>query len=124
MFRRTDLWKQTIHIDASDIGFVRPGDPVALKIEPYNYLEHGYIEGHLRVLSADTFTTAGDGNDTPVRPYYKGYVSLDKVKLHDVPKDFALVHGMPVTADLKVGSETAIVLSFDWGVAKRRRVNA
>lgn len=97
-----------IHIDASDIGFVRPGDPVALKIEPYNYLEHGYVEGHLRVLSADTFTTTGEGNETPVRPYYKGYVSLDKVDLHDVPKDFALVHGMPVTADVKVGQRTLL----------------
>ncbi|MET1025937.1 MAG: HlyD family type I secretion periplasmic adaptor subunit [Dongiaceae bacterium] len=97
-----------IHIDASDIGFVRPGDPVALKIESFNYLEHGYVEGHLRVLSADTFATAGDGNDTPVRPYYKGYITLDKVKLHDVPKDFALVHGMPVTADLKIGQRTLL----------------
>src|SRR6266403_3072298 len=60
-----------IRIDADDIGFVRPGDPVAIKLAPYTYLEHGYVEGHLRVLSADAVTTTEDRNAAPARPYYK-----------------------------------------------------
>jgi multidrug efflux pump subunit AcrA (membrane-fusion protein) len=97
-----------IHIDAQEIGFVRPGDPVAIKVEAYNYLEHGYVEGHLRVLSADSFTTSDDDKATPVRPYYKGYIKLDHVDLHDVPSDFKLVQGTPVTADIQVGKRTLL----------------
>jgi HlyD family type I secretion membrane fusion protein len=97
-----------IHIDAQEIGFVRPGDPVAIKVEAYNYLEHGYVEGHLRVLSADAFTTSDDDKATPVRPYYKGYIKLDHVDLHDVPSDFKLVQGTPVTADIQVGKRTLL----------------
>lgn len=97
-----------VRIDAEEIGFVRPGDPVTLKVEAYNYLEHGTAEGHLRVLSADAFTTTDDDKATPVRPYYKGYVTLDRVMLHDVPKDFKLVQGTPVTADIQVGKRTLL----------------
>lgn len=99
-----------VHIDAQEIGFVRPGDPVAIKVEAYNYLEHGTVEGHLRVLSADAFTTTDDDKATPVRPYYKGYVTLDRVDLHGVPKDFKLVQGTPITADIEVGKRT--ILSY------------
>jgi len=97
-----------IHIDAQEIGFVRPGDSVAIKVESYNYLEHGYVEGRLRVLSADAFTTSDDEKATPVRPYYKGYVALDRVELHGVPPDFKLVQGTPVTADIQVGKRTLL----------------
>jgi HlyD family type I secretion membrane fusion protein len=97
-----------IRIDADDIGFVRPGDPVAIKLAPYTYLEHGYVEGHLRVLSADAVTTTEDRNAAPTRPYYKGYVTLDRVRLRDVPKDFKLLQGTPVTADIKVGQRTLL----------------
>jgi hemolysin D len=97
-----------VHIDAQEIGFVRPGDPVAIKVEAYNYLEHGYVEGHLRVLSADAFTTSDDDKAMPVRPYYKGYVRLDHVGLHDVPSDFKLMQGTPVTADIQVGKRTLL----------------
>ncbi len=97
-----------VHIDAQEIGFVRPGDPVAIKVEAYNYLEHGMVEGHLRVLSADAFTTSDDDKATPVRPYYKGYVTLDRVDLHGVPTDFRLVQGTPITADIQVGKRTLL----------------
>ena len=97
-----------VRIDAQQIGFVRPGDPVTIKVEAYNYLEHGTVEGHLRVLSADAFTTADDDKATPVRPYYKGYVTLDRVDLHGVPQDFRLVQGTPVTADIQVGKRTLL----------------
>jgi HlyD family type I secretion membrane fusion protein len=97
-----------VHIDAQEIGFVRPGDPVAIKVEAYNYLEHGTVEGHLRVLSADAFTTTDGDKATPVRPYYKGYVTLGRIDLHGVPDDFKLVQGTPVTADIQVGKRTLL----------------
>jgi hemolysin D len=97
-----------IRIDADDIGFVRPGDPVAIKLAPYTYLEHGYVEGHLRVLSADAFTTTGERNAELVRPYYKGFVDIDRIRLRDVPRDFKLLQGTPVTADIKVGQRTLL----------------
>ena len=97
-----------IRIDADDIGFVRPGDPVTIKLAPYSYLEHGYVEGHLRVISADAFTTSDDRNAPPARPYYKGYVDIDRLRLRDVPADFKLQQGTPIVADIRVGQRTLL----------------
>lgn len=97
-----------IAIDARDIGFIRPGDRVAVKLEAYNYLEHGYAEGHVRVISEDAFTTDQDGAKTAVRPFYKAIVVLDKPALHNVPESFRLLPGMPLTGDVIVGSRTLL----------------
>ena len=97
-----------IAIDARDIGFIRTGDKVAVKLAAYNYLEHGYAEGHVKVISEDAFTTDEDGGKMPVRPYYKATVVLDKTALQNVPDGFRLIPGMPLTGDVIVGSRTLL----------------
>jgi HlyD family secretion protein len=46
-----------IGINPVDVGFVRPGDRVILKLDPYNYLEHGWVEGRVRWISEGTYAT-------------------------------------------------------------------
>jgi HlyD family secretion protein len=46
-----------IGINPVDIGFVRPGDRVILKLDPYNYVEHGWAEGKVSWISEGTYTT-------------------------------------------------------------------
>jgi hemolysin D len=97
-----------IVVDAKDVGFVRTGDPVTVKVDAYDYLEHGAAEGHLSVLSGNSFTPNAETNGPPGRPYYKGHVTLDRVHLTGVPQDFRLVPGMTVTADIRVGKRTLL----------------
>jgi HlyD family type I secretion membrane fusion protein len=97
-----------ISIDARDIGFIRTGDRVAVKLEAYNYLQHGYAEGQVKVISEDAFTTAQDGGKTAVRPFYKATIVLDKTTLHNVPEGFRLIPGMPLTGDVIVGDRTLL----------------
>ncbi len=97
-----------VSIDARDIGFIRPGDRVAVKLEAYNYLQHGYAEGHVKVISEDAFNTTEDGGKTAVRPFYKATVVLDKTDLANVPNGFRLIPGMPVTGDVIVGDRTLL----------------
>lgn len=97
-----------VSIDARDIGFIRAGDRVAVKLEAYNYLQHGYAEGHVKVISEDAFNTADDGGKTAVRPFYKATVVLDKTDLSNVPNGFRLIPGMPVTGDVIVGDRTLL----------------
>lgn len=97
-----------VAIDARDIGFVRDGDPVSIKVEAYNYLRHGTVQGHVKLISEDTFKQDEDNKQTPVRPYYRALVTIDKVALANVPQGFKLNTGMPVTADVKVGERTLL----------------
>lgn len=97
-----------VAIDARDIGFVRDGDPVSIKVEAYNYLRHGTVQGHVKLISEDTFKQDENNKQAPVRPYYRAVVTIDKADLANVPAGFKLNTGMPITADVKVGERTLL----------------
>jgi hemolysin D len=89
-------------IATRDVGFMRPGDPATLKIEAFNFAEHGVVEGKVRWISEDAFTT--DDNGAPTPAYYRARISIEAVKLVDVPSSFRLIPGMTLAADVKVGT--------------------
>jgi hemolysin D len=93
-----------IQIATRDVGFLRPGDPATMKIEAFNFAEHGTIAGALRWVSEDAFTV--DGNGTPVSAYYRARIRIEAVNLIDVPGSFRLIPGMTLLADVKVGSRS------------------
>lgn len=95
-----------IEVEASvstrDVGFVRPGDPVSIKIDAFNVAEHGTADGKVRWISEDAFTTDNNGN--AVAPYYKVRIAVTAMHLVDVPASLRLIPGMTLTADIKVGT--------------------
>jgi hemolysin D len=97
------------HINARDVGFIRPGDPATIKITAFNYAQHGTAQGRVRWISDGTFTS-DDGK--PVPPYYKVRIGLTKVALRNVPKSFRLIPGMTLTSDIHVGRRSAFMYMF------------
>ncbi len=108
------------NIAGRDDGFVHVGDPVAVKFDTFPFSLYGMAEGTVRIVSPDSFTAADTqssrspgavplpGNSP--EPYYRARISIDQVNLHNVPPNFRISPGMPVTADVKVGKRT--VLSY------------
>ncbi len=123
-------------VDGRDAGFVHLGDPVTIKFETFPYFVYGIARGTLKVMSADSFKqpmaassqlTKGMGDsgtssspssvssepeartdETAGTFFYRARVSIDEMLLHDLPSGFHLSPGMPVTADIKVGTRTPI----------------
>lgn len=95
-----------ITIRSREIGFVRPGDPVTLKVDTFNFVEHGFAKGHIRWISEGSFTV--DENNQPVEPYYKARVSIDELRFTRVPASFRLVPGMTLTADIHIGDRSVL----------------
>lgn len=105
------------NVPGNDAGFVHDGDTVTVKLDTFPFTQYGYVEGTVRFVSADSFTSnpnesrargaAPQGTDT-MPAFYRSRISLDEVKLHDTPASFHIVPGMPVTADIKVGKRTAM----------------
>jgi hemolysin D len=100
-----------LHIAARDIAFVRVGDETTVKLDPFNFIEHGTAEGKVRSISEGAFTTDDNGlptdnNGQPITPYYKVRVALDPLKLHDVPEGFRLVPGMTLSGDIHAGTHS------------------
>lgn len=91
-----------VQIASRDVGFLRPGDPATMKIDAFNFAEHGDVEGRVMWISDDAFTT--DDNGVPTPAYYRARISIDAIKLVDVPSAFRLIPGMTLSADVKVGT--------------------
>jgi hemolysin D len=93
-----------IRVASRDVGFVRAGDRCVLKIEAFNYMEHGTAEGSIRWVSDNAFTT--DDNNQPAEAYYKARCSVDQTHFVDVPAKFRLIPGMTLQADVNVGTRS------------------
>ena len=104
---------------ASDSGFVHVGDQVMIKFAAYNYAQYGMAHGTVRIISPDSFSGFDDQRNPTgalpppsqgpqAEPYYRARISIDKIELHDTPRGFSLVPGMPVTADILVGKRTLL----------------
>ena len=93
-----------VEIASHDIGFVRPGDAATLKVDAFNFTEHGVAEGRVRWISEDAFTT--DENGAPTPAYYRARIAIKAMKFVDVPSAFRLIPGMLLSADIKVGARS------------------
>jgi HlyD family secretion protein len=93
-----------IHISARDVGFIRVGDDTTIKLDAYNFIEHGTVDGKVRSISEGAFTA--DENNTPVEPYYKVRVTLLPITLRNVPTGFRLVPGITLTGDIHIGTRS------------------
>jgi len=102
------------NIAGHDNGFVHVGAPVAVKFDTFPFAQHGLADGTVRTVSADSFTPQDEpgrrsgANPGSTEPFYRSRITLDDVKLHNVPAGFRVVPGMPVTADIKVGKRTVL----------------
>jgi HlyD family type I secretion membrane fusion protein len=95
-----------VNVAAGDIGFIKIGDPVQLKLDAYRYTQHGTARGVIDTISEGSFIT--DDNMTPVEPYFKIRVVIKEVHLRNVPADFRLIPGMTLVGDIMVGKRTML----------------
>jgi len=105
------------NIAGRDDGFVQAGAPVAIKFDTFPFSQYGMAHGIVRTISADSFSVQDDGkmlsglvqaNTSSTEPFYRSRITIDDVKLHDVPAGFRIVPGMPVTVDIEVGKRTIL----------------
>jgi HlyD family secretion protein len=105
------------NVSGRDSGFVHVGDTVSVKFDTFPFSQYGMAEGMVKILSPNSFsaveeartpTGAGPVSSANTEPFYRARISLDQIALHDVPQDFRVTPGMPVTADIKVGRRTVL----------------
>ncbi|MBF0164937.1 MAG: HlyD family type I secretion periplasmic adaptor subunit [Magnetococcales bacterium] len=89
-----------IRITTRDIGHVKVGQPVTVKVLTYDYARYGTISGELHAISPDAFM------DEKKQPYFKGIVKLSKHYLGSRPGINEILPGMTVQADIHTGSKT------------------
>lgn len=89
-------------ISTKDIGHVKVGDPVQVKVLAYEFTRYGIVNGKIMEISASTFTT-----DKGL-PYYLGKVSLEKNYVGDDAAQNVLKPGMTVQVDIITGKKSVM----------------
>jgi hemolysin D len=119
---------QDIHLEIEamvanrDIGFVEPGQDVAVKIDTFNFTRYGLLHGRVLNVSSDAIA-----HDTPTKAadradgsegrgsepkgqelVYAAHVSLDRTHMQVDSKLVNLAPGMAVTVEIKTGTRRII----------------
>jgi len=86
-----------VTIANKDIGFVTPGQPVALKVEAFSFTRYGAVPGRLEQISSDAVQDEKQGL------IYTARVALDRATIQRDGATVPLTPGMAVTADIRTG---------------------
>ena len=92
-----------MRITPRDVGQVREGQRVELKVSSFDFAKHGTVEGMLTSISATTFE-----NDKDEEAYYLGRITLDRSYLGNDPTRNNMLPGMTVEAQIVTGSKTIL----------------
>lgn len=98
----TDDLEAEVNILNRDAGFVRPGQPVQIKIESFPYTRYGTITGEVIQVTPDAVSDEALGLIYPAR------VRLDRVSVQTDGGDIPLSPGMALTAEIKTDERRVI----------------
>lgn len=111
-----DLLRAEVWVSNQDIGFVRQGQPVKVKLAAFPFQKYGMVEGTVEHVSAD----AADGNTQgqqngggekgakPAPLTYRALVALKAMQLEQDSERLALTAGMQATAEILLGRRSVL----------------
>jgi membrane fusion protein, hemolysin D len=102
-----------LQVSPRDVGYIRVGDPVKVKLDAFNFVEHGMVDGTVRWISEGAFSIQDDTGAPAQLPYYKVRIALTNVALRDVPASFRLIPGMTLTGDIHIGTRSVLMYIVD-----------
>ena len=102
--------KAPLYVDAAldnqDVGFVKPGQRVVVKVATYPFQRYGYLEGTVESISPDA-----------IQDDKKGLIYKAKIKLNDDKSSkqnrLKLLPGMSVSAEITTGQRRIIEFFLD-----------
>lgn len=95
-----------VKISPTDIGHIKLGDNVDVKVTSFDYSRYGSVKGEITALSATTFASEQGV------PYYKGVVWLKQDFVGAVAGTNKVLPGMIVNADIVTGEKSLLAYLF------------
>ncbi|HWV47639.1 MAG TPA: HlyD family type I secretion periplasmic adaptor subunit [Nitrospira sp.] len=91
-----------VQVENKDVGFVKEGQPVEVKVETFQFTLYGTIPGHVLTVSDDAASLDKIGLVYPTR------ISMDRSTIQVDGKQVNLSPGMAVTVEIKTGQRRII----------------
>ncbi|MCW2486669.1 HlyD family type I secretion periplasmic adaptor subunit [Candidatus Symbiopectobacterium sp. NZEC127] len=89
-----------VMIKNQDVGFLRVGQSVTVKINTFDFTRYGWVDGTLQNISADAT------EDKALGLVYRAVIALKHRSLRVGSDEWQLEPGMQVTAEIKTGKRT------------------
>jgi HlyD family secretion protein len=96
-----------VQIDSIDIGYIKTGDPVHLKLDAFPFQKHGALEANVRTISEDAFrreAAAAPGMDA----FYMSRIGFGASQLKKMTEKSRLLPGMTLSAEIVVGKRSVM----------------
>jgi HlyD family secretion protein len=98
-----------VEIPSEDIGFVKVGERVMVKVDAFPFQKYGMLRGSVVTLSEDAFVNSASGlGDRMPSAYYRARIRLSDRGPGDLAKSTRLLPGMNLSAELVAGSRTVM----------------
>jgi hemolysin D len=105
-----------VRIDSLDVGYIKLGDPVRLKLDAFPFQKHGMLGGTVRTISEDAFKRdAAEKSGTDA--YYLTRITLQATTLSNLAASARLLPGMTLSAEVVVGRRS-VMSSLAWPLTK------
>ncbi len=85
-----------VRVPSADIGFVKPGQKVDVKLQPFDSTIYGSVPGKVVSIAANTVQDPDDR-----KYYYKARIQLERQFVDVANRKYPIAVGMPLVADIK-----------------------
>jgi HlyD family secretion protein len=119
---RDEPLQAEVWVSTEDIGFVRPKQPVKLKLSAFIFQKYGMIDGTVDQVSADASENQGQAKmgeqgivpttKASTQLHYRTLVALSNQQLIADGLKHKLTPGMQVTAEIKLGTRSVLEYFF------------
>ncbi len=96
-----------VKIDALDIGYIKAGDVVHIKLDAFPFQKHNALDGRVRTISEDAFRR-DSGAPGALDAYYLSRIAYGDSKLKKMPDKARLLPGMTLSAEIVVGKRSVM----------------
>jgi HlyD family secretion protein len=105
-----------VEIDSADVGYIKLGHPVRVKLDAFPFQRHGTLDATVRTISQDAFKR-NPGAPGAADAYYLSRLTLEVGGLKNMMESSRLLPGMTLNAEVVVG-ERSIMSYLAWPVTK------
>ena len=92
---------------ASDIGFVKVGQPVKIKLSAYDFALYGAMEGTVLSISPDAASDP-EKNTSAEGTWYRAIIKAERGTLKQFDKPLDLLPGMTATVEIRTGQRSVL----------------
>jgi HlyD family secretion protein len=107
-----------VWITSKDIGYIKDGDEVRIKVDAFPFQRHGSLRGYVRSITKSSYSSNQTDmglphSNGPQTSMHRSIIRLTDTTLDRLPQPNHLIPGMTVSAEIKIGTRSVLSYFID-----------